>query len=93
MTYASLWANQHARNFGLFSYTVVCISAFYYIFIGWKQPILILAIEKYIIGQIQFRGKTLVSLKILKMVQQPSHCNTTESSRRLKLRKLIKTCD
>jgi len=71
MTFANLYANQDARNFGLFSYTVVCFSAFYYIFV-WKRPILILGIEKYLIGRTQFlRGKTSVSLKILKMVQQP----------------------
>jgi len=40
MTFANLQANQHARNFGLFSYTAVCISAIYYIFVGWKRPIL-----------------------------------------------------
>jgi len=54
MTFASFSANQHAWNFGLLSYTVVCISAFYYTFIGWKRPILKLAIEKYLIGRTQF---------------------------------------
>jgi len=34
-------ACQHARNFGLFSYTVVWIDSFYYIYVGWKQLTLI----------------------------------------------------
>jgi len=41
ITFASLQACQHARNFGIFSYTVVCIYSFYYVYVGWKQSTLI----------------------------------------------------
>jgi len=41
ITFASLQACQHARNFGHFSYTVVCTDSFYYVYVGWKQPPLI----------------------------------------------------
>jgi len=29
------------KEFDFFSYTVVCIGSFYYIYVGWKQPTLI----------------------------------------------------
>jgi len=75
MTFANVPANQHAWNFLLFSYTAVCISAFDYIFLlkATNTDVSYRKIPNRP-NPISWRGKTEVSLNILKRVQQPWHC-------------------
>jgi len=63
MTFANLPANQHARNFGLFSHTAVCIRAFCCIF--WLKATNTDVSYRKIPNwpnSIFWRGKTSVSL-------------------------------